>query len=68
LASPADVGCAGFDGRARDLGVLVWYAVKMPAVFDEFMQRDAQSSPSRRKWNSCRFSHRSWTRRAPLVV
>ena len=27
------------------LGVLVWYAVKMPAVFDEFMQRDAQSRP-----------------------
>ena len=27
------------------LGVLVWYAVKMPAVFDEFMQRDAKSRP-----------------------
>lgn len=31
------------------LGVLVWNAVKMPAVFDEFMQRDAQSRPAREK-------------------
>ncbi len=27
------------------LGVLVWYALKMPAVFDELMQRDEQSRP-----------------------